>query len=113
MKEIIEQTLHNLSVTRNYRGYRCVLIAVELVLKDEDCMVNMGLNIYAPTAAILHCNQHSIERNIRTVINRVWSNNKNRLCSIAGFDLKVQPTVSEFLDIIATHVMRTSRLSVR
>lgn len=113
MREIIEQTLHNLSITRNYRGYRCILIAVELILEDEDRMVNMVQDLYVPTARELHCNVHSIERNIRTVINHVWHTNRKLLVKMSGYDLNAPPNVGTFLDIIVNHVMRTCRLHTK
>ncbi len=113
MKTVIEQTLHNLGVTRNYRGYRCTLVAVELVLENEDCMVNMMQGLYAPVAEVIGCPRHSIERNIRTVINRVWNTNRPLLFKLAGFPMVMQPTVGEFIDIISTHIIRTCRTQVK
>lgn len=109
MQEIIHQTMRNLGITRNYRGYKQLFIAVELALEDEDRLLNVQEEIFRPTAEILHCNILTIERNIRTVINRVWGTNSRLLQNYARYNLKFKPTVTEFIEIIVNHVFRTCR----
>ena len=52
-----------------------------------------------------------MERGLRTVIQRAWSVNPGLLREMARFPLDRQPTVSEFLVIISTHVMRSKAAS--
>ena len=79
MKQIIHDTMRNLGITRNYRGYYQLFVCVELALEDENRMMNITNEIYRPAAKFLNCNYFSIERNIRTVINRVWRTNQKLL----------------------------------
>lgn len=110
MDEHIEQTLLRLGVTRNYRGYRILCVAVRLVLEDEWRLQNIMEEVYRPTSEIIHCGFASVERNIRTVIHRVWHTDRQLLITMATYKLQLQPTVHEFIDIIANHVRRTYRV---
>ena len=110
MKEMINNTLHRLSITRNYRGYRILYVAALLVLEDEDRLI-FATDLYREVSKIINCPYTSVERNIRTVIFRVWKTNKNLLLEMAGYPLHVPPCASEFIDIIVNHVRRTCRIS--
>lgn len=112
LKETIQQTVRYLGITRNYRGYRPLILAIELSLEDEDRMLNIMNCIYKPIGDELHCDYRTVERNIRTVINRVWNENEVQLKRLAGDYLKNKPTVSEFIDIIANHVRKTCRIHI-
>ncbi len=112
MEETIKQTLRRLGITRNYRGYNILLVAVQLVLEDESRIRSVMEEVYRPTAKIVGCNFPSIERNIRTIIDRVWNMNKQSLIRIADFPMSQQPTAAELIDIIASHVRRTCRTKI-
>ncbi|MBQ8894002.1 MAG: sporulation initiation factor Spo0A C-terminal domain-containing protein [Clostridia bacterium] len=112
MKQTISQTLRALGITANYRGYRQLCVAVKLVVLDEDATISVKKNVYIPTAEILHCNHQTIERNIRTVIDRVWRMNRPYLSEMAGYPLDDPPTATEFIDMIANHVRCTCGINV-
>ena len=103
MNEIVQKSMHQLGITRNYRGYKQLFIAVLLTIEDEDRLLHITREIYKPTAEILQCRPHSIERNIRTIINRIWRKNRKELLTMAGYSLIAPPAVSELIDIIANH----------
>ena len=104
MQQTIQQTLRSLGITANYRGYHQLCYIVELVAQDEDCLLNMNQRVYIPVAASFHCNPNTLERNIRTLISRVWEVNPNRLSEIAGYQLEWPPTVTEFIDYVTNYV---------
>lgn len=112
MTETIEQTVRHLGITRNYRGYRQLVLAVWLALEDEDRMLNVINFIYKPVGEQLRCDYRTVERNIRTIINRVWNENDKQLKKLGGDYLQNKPTVSEFIDIIANHVRKTCRIHI-
>ena len=107
MTETIKNVLHHLGITRNYQGYHQTAIAVKLVIEDEVRLLSVTKSIYWPVAEECSCNPLTVERNIRTVILNVWRNNREYLNQIAGFHLSAPPTVSQFIDIIATHIQQT------
>ncbi len=101
MENSIKQQLRQLGITANYRGFRQLVIAIALVVEDEDRLFAVTNEIYAPVAETLHCSVDSIERNMRTAINRMWHNNRRRYFVIIGYETSRQPTATEFIDTIA------------
>ncbi|MBR6793328.1 MAG: sporulation initiation factor Spo0A C-terminal domain-containing protein [Clostridia bacterium] len=112
MKEIIEQTLRRLGITRNYRGYNILLVAVRLVVEDESRIRNVMQEVYKPVSEELNCGYSTIERNIRTIIRRVWDTNADALQRIATYHMAYYPPTAEFIDIIANHVQKVCRTNV-
>ena len=49
-----------------------------------------------------------MERSIRTVVDRAWKIDNWLLREIAGYNLERIPTASEFIEIMATHILRSS-----
>ncbi len=106
MDKIIDETLRSLAIAGYYRGYRQTVIALKLILQDEDCLYSVSEKVYAEVAAQCGCNHHCVERNLRTVIARAWHQHPERLQKMARYKLTAEPTASEFLDILASHVRR-------
>ena len=55
---------------------------------------------------VFHVEWNAVERNLRTAIFRVWRMRRQRLFEIAGYEMTVPPTGSEFLDILLSYVQR-------
>lgn len=102
----IQESLRSLLVTGRYRGYKQAVIALQIIVENEDAIYSVNENIYLEVARRCGCNPKCIERNIRTIIYRIWRINKDRLRAMAGYPLIAPPTVSEFLDIVANHIRR-------
>lgn len=103
---IVQDTLHALGITRNYKGYYHTVYAIELVLADEDRLESVIKEIYFVTAQHFGCHWTSVERNIRTIVQHAWRVNPTLLGKMAGYPLTDVPTVSEFLEIISAHILR-------
>lgn len=101
MQNQIIQALRSLGITANVRGYKILCIAVALAVEDEDRLLDVQRQIYNPTAEALQCNPQTIERNIRTVIERMWRSNKQRYFDLYGLKSSKPPTASEFIDTLA------------
>ena len=95
-----------LGISKRYRGYKQALMALELVLADEDCMYNITQRVYRPVADRCSCGRFCIERNIRTISRQAWRSNRARLRQIAGYPLPAPPSASEFLSIMAAYFLR-------
>ena len=104
MQEPIRRTLYHLRITGNYRGTRQLACAVELVLEDDSRLLSVIREIYTPVAERCGCNVETIERNIRTVIFRVWHTRRKALIELAGYPMDAPPTVSEFIAILADYI---------
>lgn len=103
--------LHNLGIGKNYKGFRFAYYALMLVLQDEDKLENLKQDVLIPVAMTCGTSYSAVERGLRTVIQRAWFVNPGLLREMARFPLDRQPTVSEFLVIISTHVMRSKAAS--
>lgn len=108
MNAITRDILRTLSITVNYRGYRYILIACELIYDDETKLYNVTKDIYCEIAKICNCKVHSVERNIRTVIFQAWARSRERFKEIAGYPLLTPPTVSEFLSMVTSYAKATA-----
>ena len=104
--QIIDDTLQALGITRNYKGYPHIAFAIELAVEDEERLRSVTKEIYFVTAKHFHCHWTSVERNIRTVIQRAWQINPTLLDEMAGFRLAATPTVGEFLGITTAYIQR-------
>lgn len=108
MKKIVEETLKSFGLSYFYRGFPCAVHAVLLVIQDESCLDNVMSDIYAPTASALHVPVNHIERNVRTLVQRAWQVDKDRLSRIADYKLDGEPSAAQFISIIASYVRKLS-----
>lgn len=101
--ETIVQDLRTMGIGRRYLGYYLTIKAVRMVVLDENLLLTMKQGIYEPLAREALCDWRAVERNIRTIIRRAWNVNREHLCSLAGYPMRQEPTVSEFLEMLSDH----------
>lgn len=107
MKLTIKRLLHSMGVTGNYIGFHFLIAACELVLEDESRLLYVSTEIYAEIAKRFNCEFATVERNIRTVVQRAWDRQPARVIEIAGCALTEAPAVAEFIDYLTTYIQRT------
>ena len=88
----ILETLRPFGITRCYKGFPLTVYAIHLA-------VHFG------------CKWTAVERNLRTVVSRAWQVNPDLLCRMAGYPLTAAPTASEFIEIIASYIIRSRQTS--
>lgn len=103
----IEDALQKLHVKKRYHGYRLLSAAVALALEDDSRLLEVRKKIYRPVAERYDCNISNVERNIRTVSVRTWSDYREELCDTARYILHSPPTASELIEIIVNYIQRT------
>lgn len=109
MKEF-QYLVHSLGIGRNYQGYRYLVFAISLCLKNEDYLLGVSKLLYPEIARNYHTSVYSVERNLRTVINVCWERgNRKLLEEISLYPLLNKPTTSEFLDIVITYLNHLKR----
>ena len=106
--QLLNETLQSLGISKCYKGYRQLLLSVELALDDENRLICITENIYHQVADMCGCNHCQVERNIRTVAQHIWKHNSEKLMEIAGYTLNAQPSVSELISILVTYIERDS-----
>lgn len=106
---VIEDILRSFGINRCYKGFDHVAYAILLAVNNCGCLTAVTREIYMETASHFGCEWPAIERNIRTVVGRAWKLNPTLLSQMAGYSLTRMPTASEFIEIIASYIIRTSR----
>ena len=105
----ITQTLETLGITRRYRGHAIAAEAIYRILKDENGLLCLHTQVYEPLCRESQQSWYVLERNLRTVIQRAWTINRDLLREMCLYPLTLMPTVSEFLEIVAEYLQRQSR----
>ena len=105
--QIIEDTLRQLGVGGNYISQQRAVTALQLTIEDEDRLLYVTKNIYLPVAQICGCKWTAVERNLRTVVQRVWRINPEGLAQMAGYPLREPPTASDFIENLAYYTRRS------
>ncbi len=107
MQNVIKGLLGSMSVTAKYRGYPITVAACELLLEDEVLLYAVNKELYPKVAQRCKCSETTIERNIRTIIMHIWNRNRPKLFEVAGYEMAVPPTVTEFLGILISYLQRS------
>ena len=106
--EAIQYLVRSLGIGATYRGYRYLVIAIDLWLRDEDYLLGISKVLYPKIAEICHTSVGSVERDLRTVINVCWERgNRSLLTTISPCPLLSKPTTGEFVDILTGHLRGT------
>ena len=106
---IIQDTLRLFGITRCYKGFQHTAYAIFLAAQDDSRLEAVTKEIYMATASRFHCRWTAVERNIRTAAARAWKINRPLLAEIAGYPLACTPTASEFIEILASYILRSSQ----
>lgn len=101
--------LRKLGVSRAYKGYDLVPLAVRLVVEDPSRIRCATNDLFPLIEAETGVNRWAIERNIRTVSRVAWRDNREILEKMAGFKIPKPPTPIVFLDILALFIERTAK----
>lgn len=104
--KIIIADLRTLGIGRQYLGYNITIQAVRMVLSDENRLLCIKQGVFVPLSEKQQCDWRTIERNIRTVIHRAWCVNQPYLSELAGYPMRQEPTVTEFVEMLSAHILR-------
>ena len=104
--QIVQDTLRPFGITRCYVGYGQTCYSIYLAVTNESRMEAIVKEIYMETADCFSCEWKDVERNIRTARGHAWEVNAEHLIQMAGYPLTNAPSASEFIEIIATHIIR-------
>ena len=104
---IIDNRMQNLGITRKYKGYYQLKLAIELALEDEDRLCSVAKNLYRPVAEICGCSQCSVYRNICTLSDNIWNYHYDALSRIAVFKLTNKITATDMIAILVADILRS------
>ena len=102
-----ERLLRLLGVTGKLSGFRYAVYMVEQVRDQPDNVLLITKRLYKQTADHFNTTPSCVERNLRTVVQRVWRINPEGLAQMAGYPLSEPPTASDFIEILAHYIRRS------
>lgn len=95
--------LHRLGVTANYAGFYYVSYAVYLAIQKPERLLKVTKRLYPEVAEHYGTTWLCVERNIRTVLDIAWQNNRPLLEELAKSHLSYRPTAAAFLAILTVY----------
>ena len=95
----VQKIVRQFRVTSRYKGYLLIIDATFLYLEKD--FIQITKDIYPVLAQKYHMSTTSIERNIRTIIEICWRNDRRAVQNLFGYELTKCPTNSEFIEAIA------------
>lgn len=108
MSQNIARILRELGLSASYKGFHFAVFAVSMIIEDQRRLTAM-MKIYHDVSEITGFSVAAIESDLRTVVARAWNCCPQRLMQMAGYKMTAAPTVSEFLDIVSSNVLRSMR----
>ena len=101
----IDKILVKCRFSKRYMGYRELKEGVRIVVEDENELLRLT-GIYQKVAERFSVSKESVERNMRTVINRSWDNGgREPLEKLCGGKLYDKPSNGEVLEIISYYII--------
>ena len=104
----IQDTLRLFGITHCYKGYNHMVYAVQLVMEDESRLEAVTKELYMETAEHFGCKWYSVVS--ATCARSLTGREDKQPAPVRDcrYNLDHSPTVSEFIEIMATHIMRSS-----
>lgn len=101
----IREMLRSLGIGRQYQGYAAIVAAMNLLLENEERLVCIKQGVLCPVGEMLECDWRTVERNIRTVIQRAWNVKPDQVQAMMGYAMDRPPTLTEFLDMMVEYII--------
>lgn len=112
MHNHVSDILHKLCVTPNYNGYMYLRDAIKMSVSEPINSRIFSTRIYPKIAKNYNVSPASVERNIRTAINKGWEratiSSKTEIFGLFAANMQWHPTNSEYILIIADMINRES-----
>ena len=103
----IEDVLRRLGISGSLFGRRYLAYAVRRAAVDPDLTLHITKELYLDVARRFDTTSSCVERSMRTAIARCWSGGgRETLDKVAGYHLTERPTNSEFIDLVASYIVR-------
>ena len=96
--------LYRLGITSRYTGFFYTSFAVYLAAQEPECLLLVTKLLYPEVARRYNTNWRCVERNIRTVSELAWRENRASLEDMARRPLPRRPSATEFLAILVANM---------
>ena len=99
------RVVRRLGFVFSYRGTGSLVDAVMLCVQDPEALTAVTKRVYPAIARKKGVKWRSVERNLRTAVDAFWERgNRELLNELAGYDLRVRPSVGEVINYIAGYI---------
>lgn len=101
----IEKKLRELGANSSYIGFAYIVYGVESTMTESTVLTYICKGLYVDIALRYQTSMGCVERNIRTVIDKIWEEgNRDALNEVFGRKLLKKPKNAEFFDALAEFV---------
>lgn len=99
-KTQLETILQQFGAGEHYSGYKFCIRAVEIALEHPETLDSITKCIYPEIADLYHTSRKCVERNLRTMIEKIWkSGGREFFCGPDSNDQK-RPSNSRFIEML-------------
>lgn len=105
----VQDLLNSLGIGQRFIGYSLATEVTLMVLADDAALRSFQHTVLIPLARRTGGTTTAVYQDLRTVACHAWQTNRTQLCRIAGYQLQKAPGVVEFIDILATCILRRHR----
>ena len=104
-REEIVQIVRKLGFQFSYRGTFNLVDAVGLCIEDPEALTAVTKLVYPAVGKKTGDKWRTVERNMRTALEGFWQRgNREFLNEIAGYELRMRPSVGEIINYIAGYM---------
>lgn len=104
-REEIVRVVRRLGFVFSYQGTSSLVEAVMLCVQDPEALTAVTKRVYPAIAKKTGTKWRNVERNLRTTMDAFWERgNRELLNELAGYDLRVRPSVGEIINYIAGYI---------
>lgn len=107
-ENLLQETLYKLGITRKLKSYEVMFSAVLKVIDNPDKLFGVTKDLYIDLAKSTNSSLTRIEKSLRGATEKAWTYNPEYLKKITHLDLTKRPSSTEFIDMIAVYIERTS-----
>ena len=111
IKPQIYDLLNNLGANAAYVGFFQTAYAVYLVTQQPERLLLITKWLYPDVAKHYSTNWFAVERNIRTIAHLSWTRCPKKLIQLAGYELDRAPTNTQFISMLAVHLLRSADIA--
>lgn len=99
-------------INSKYKGYPLIVDAINFYVENYGKYIKITKDIYPLLSKKYSIPFSCVERNIRTVVETCWDNDKQAVEAILGYKTAKCPSNSEFIDAIAYRIAKDCNISL-
>ncbi len=105
-KRGVKKLLRRLGSNSSYVGFEYIVYGVERTIHEPALLTYVCKGLYIEIAVHFHTSIECAERNIRTVVEKIWEQGDRGVLNLVfGRELERKPKNSEFIDALAEYVL--------